>query len=425
MIYVPETDYVGTEAAVRNYDPSFGFIAKEAFRLGLRDTTISLSISMDLMKEAEKEGKITKEEYEQSKFFDPEIKYDDSFTVAKARLLKERMDQERLYEYYLQQMSGSDYVAGFLGLIGGSIPDPINFIPMLGAMSKPARALEYAGVTSRVARRGMLGAADAAIASTLVSPLLMAERGTYQQKYDVQDALIDIGLATGIGFGFGSLLGRIKADDSFPGTPVTRESVKQYAPELSNQIDTMLPEDQLYANRMMQIIDGVPPEMRARAVSKAITQSSLGEPINVNAEIQPVIKYPDDWLEPETNYIKNRLKELSEQTELTPAEIIEFKEETARLKQLNERASSDLMDPDYTVARTEDPIPLVDEVIEAVEKQSDAELDSGIRELEAQNLLKEEDARALARDEDLTTEQSNREIEQYNGNLIFCLMRNG
>ena len=226
MIYVPETDYVGTEAAVRNYDPSFGFIAKEAFRLGLRDTTWSLASSLGAMSEAEKEGRITKEEYEQSKFFDPEIKYDDSFTVAKARLLKERMDQERLYEYYLQQMSGSDYVAGFLGLIGGSIPDPINFIPMLGAMSKPARALEYAGVTSRVASRGMLGAADAAIASTLVSPLLMAERGTYQQKYDVQDALIDIGLATGIGFGFGSLLGRIKADDSFPPRATSVEDVK-------------------------------------------------------------------------------------------------------------------------------------------------------------------------------------------------------
>ena len=124
MIYVPETDYVGTEAAVRNYDPSFGFLAKEAFRLGLRDTTISLAISMDLMKEAEKEGKITKEEYEQSKFFDPEIKYDDSFTYAKARLLKERAEQERLYDYYLQQMSGMDYVAGGLGLLIGSIPDP-------------------------------------------------------------------------------------------------------------------------------------------------------------------------------------------------------------------------------------------------------------------------------------------------------------
>ena len=29
MIYVPETDYVGTETAVQNYDPSFGFLAKE------------------------------------------------------------------------------------------------------------------------------------------------------------------------------------------------------------------------------------------------------------------------------------------------------------------------------------------------------------------------------------------------------------
>ena len=412
MIYVPETDYVGTEAAVRNYDPSFGFIAKEAFRLGLRDTTWSLASSLGAMSEAEKEGKITKEEYEQSKFFDPDIKYDDSFTVAKARLLKERMDQERLYEYYLQQMSGSDYVAGFLGLIGGSIPDPINFIPMLGSMSKPARALEYAGVTSRVARRGMLGAADAAIASTLVSPLLMAERGTYQQKYDVQDALIDIGLATGIGFGFGSLLGRIKADDSFPGTPVTRESVKQYAPELSNQIDTMLPEDRLYANRMMDFVEGVSPDMRARAIYKAMVQVGTDRPVNVNAEMQPVLSQTD----------VQRARITSAFYDESPTR--RFTDDAITLTE-QEVTPTQRIDPDYTVARTEDPIPLVDDVIEAVEKQSDEELDSGIRELETQNLLKDDDAKELARLEDLTTEQANREIEEYYANVSYCVMRNG
>lgn len=412
MIYVPETDYVGTEAAVRNYDPSFGFIAKEAFRLGLRDTTWSLASSLGAMSEAEKEGKITKEEYEQSKFFDPDIKYDDSFTVAKARLLKERMDQERLYEYYLQQMSGSDYVAGFLGLIGGSIPDPINFIPMLGSMSKPARALEYAGVTSRVARRGMLGAADAAIASTLVSPLLMAERGTYQQKYDVQDALIDIGLATGIGFGFGSLLGRIKADDSFPGTPVTRESVKQYAPELSNQIDTMLPEDRLYANRMMDFVEGVSPDMRARAIYKAMVQVGTDRPVNVNAEMQPVLSQTDV----QRARITSAFYDESPTRRFTDDAITVTEQEVTPTQRI---------DPDYTVARTEDPIPLVDDVIEAVEKQSDEELDSGIRELETQNLLKDDDAKELARLEDLTTEQANREIEEYYANVSYCVMRNG
>lgn len=412
MIYVPETDYVGTEAAVQNYDPSFGFLAKEAFRLGLRDTTISLAASLEAMTEAEKEGKISREEYEQSKFFDPDIKYDDSFTYAKARLLKERAEQERLYDYYLQQMSGMDYVAGFTGLIGGSIPDPINFIPMLGAMSKPARAREYAGVTSRVARRGMLGAADAAIASTLVSPLLMAERGTYQQKYDVQDALIDIGLATGIGFGFGSLLGRIKPDDSFPGTQVTREAVKEYAPELSNQLDNMLPEDRLYANRMMDFVEGVSPDMRARAIYKAMSQLGREEPINVNAEMQPVLSQRD-----------------VQKARITAAYYNEsptrrFTEDAVQVAEV-EAQPSKTMEPDYSVVRTEDPVPLVDDIIEAVEKQTDDELDTGIRELETQNLLPDEDARELVRLEDLTTPEAQREIEEYYGNLAYCVMRNG
>jgi hypothetical protein len=81
--------------------------------------------------------------------------------------------------------------------------------------------------------------------------------------------------------------------------------------------------------------------------------------------------------------------------------------------------------PDYTVARSEDPEPLVDEIIEAVEKQTDAELDRGIRELETQNLLPDEDARELVRLEDLTTPEAQREIEEYYGNLAYCVMRNG
>jgi hypothetical protein len=412
MIYVPETDYVGTETAVQNYDPSFGFLAKEAFRLGLRDTTISLAASLEAMTEAEKEGKISREEYEQSQFFDPDIKYDDSFTYAKARLLKERIEQERLYDYYLQQMSGLDYVAGFTGLIGGSIPDPINFIPMLGAMSKPARALEYAGVTSKVARRGMLGAADAAIASTLVSPLLMAERGTYQQKYDVQDALIDIGLATGIGFGFGSLLGRIKPDDSFPPRATTVEDVKTYAPELSDQLDNMLPEDRLYANRMMDFVEGVSPDMRARATYKAMSQVGRNEPINVNAEMQPVLSQRDVQKARITGTYYNE----------SPTR--RFTEDAVQVAE-TEVQPSKTIEPDYTVARTEDPIPLVDDLIEAVEKQTDDELDTGIRELETQNLLPDEDARELVRLEDLTTPEAQREIEEYYGNLAYCVMRNG
>jgi hypothetical protein len=404
--YVPEPNYVGQAPLVENYDPSFGFMLKQGAKKMFSDMSILLPASMaDVAISEMRGGKITEEEYKDSEFFDPQIKWDDSFTEAKARLLKDRMDAEREYAYYLEQAQDfTDYIAFYGGVIAGAVPDPLNYIPLLGQFDKPRRALQYAGMGAR-SSRALLGAADAALLTTLASPLLMAERASYQQKYDAQDVLFDIGIATGLGGGFGALFGRVKPEDSYPGRIPTLEEARAYDPDVPSTITD--PPGQL-----QQFIERVPPENRANAVRKALLQQRAGKPIDVSAEMQPVISGD----EVKQTRLAELEKRFEEQENLTSEEFSEMQRLAYEVEELT---------PDYTVAKLEEPEPLVDEVIAAIEKQSDEELDSGIRELETQNLLKEEDARALARDEDLTTEQSNREIEQYNGNLIFCLMRNG
>ena len=404
--YVPEPNYVGQAPLVENYDPSFGFMLKQGAKKMFSDMSILLPASMaDVAISEMRGGKITEEEYKDSEFFDPQIKWDDSFTEAKARLLKDRMDAEREYAYYLEQAQDfTDYIAFYGGVIAGAVPDPLNYIPLLGQFDKPRRALQYAGMGAR-SSRALLGAADAALLTTLASPLLMAERASYQQKYDAQDVLFDIGIATGLGGGFGALFGRVKPEDSYPGRIPTLEEARAYDPDVPSTITD--PPGQL-----QQFIERVPPENRANAVRKALLQQRAGKPIDVSAEMQPVISGD----EVKQTRLAELEKRFEEQDNLTSEEFSEMQRLAYEVEELT---------PDYTVAKLEEPEPLVDEVIAAIEKQSDEELDSGIRELETQNLLKEEDARALARDEDLTTEQSNREIEQYNGDLIFCLMRNG
>ena len=404
--YVPEPNYVGQAPLVENYDPSFGFMLKQGAKKMFSDMSILLPASMaDVAISEMRGGKITEEEYKDSEFFDPQIKWDDSFTEAKARLLKDRMDAEREYAYYLEQAQDfTDYIAFYGGVIAGAVPDPLNYIPLLGQFDKPRRALQYAGMGAR-SSRALLGAADAALLTTLASPLLMAERASYQQKYDAQDVLFDIGIATGLGGGFGALFGRVKPEDSYPGRIPTLEEARAYDPDVPSTITD--PPGQL-----QQFIERVPPENRANAVRKALLQQRAGKPIDVSAEMQPVISGD----EVKQTRLAELEKRFEEQENLTSEEFSEMQRLAYEVEELT---------PDYTVAKLEEPEPLVDEFIAAIEKQSDAELDSGIRELETQNLLKEEDARALARDEDLTTEQSNREIEQYNGDLIFCLMRNG
>ncbi|MFZ9069112.1 MAG: hypothetical protein ACO23R_17215, partial [bacterium] len=285
--YVPEPNYVGQAPLVENYDPSFGFMLKQGAKKMFSDMSILLPASMaDVAISEMRGGKITEEEYKDSEFFDPQIKWDDSFTEAKARLLKDRMDAEREYAYYLEQAQDfTDYIAFYGGVIAGAVPDPLNYIPLLGQFDKPRRALQYAGMGAR-SSRALLGAADAALLTTLASPLLMAERASYQQKYDAQDVLFDIGIATGLGGGFGALFGRVKPEDSYPGRIPTLEEARAYDPDVPSTITD--PPGQL-----QQFIERVPPENRANAVRKALLQQRLGKPIDVSAEMQPVVRSDD------------------------------------------------------------------------------------------------------------------------------------
>lgn len=404
--YVQEPNYVGEGPLVENYDPSFGFMLKQGASKMFSDLSLLLPGRIADVAIAEKRGgKLSKEDYESSEFYDPKIKWDDSFTEAKARLLKDRMDAEREYAYYLQQAQDiSDYVGFYGGVIAGAVPDPLNFIPLLGSFSKPVRALQYAGMGAR-SSRALVGAADAALLTTLASPLLMAERASYQQKYDAQDVLMDIGLATGLGAGFGALFGRVKPEDSFPGRLPTPDEMRAFDSDAPTNVNTP-------PSRMDEFIQRVAPEDRARSIGKALLQQRAGRQIDVGSELQPVVQADE---------VKQaRLSELEKRFN---ADQNLSQEEFTEMMRLADEMED--ITPDYTVAKTEDPEPLVDEVIEAVERQSDEELDAGIRELETQNLLKDEDATELARLEDLTSEQGNREIEEYYGNLAYCVMRNG
>ena len=258
--YVQEPNNVGEGPLVENYDPSFGFMLKQGASKMLSDLSLLLPGRIADVAIAEKRGgKLSKEDYESSEFYDPKIKWDDSFTEAKARLLKDRMDAEREYAYYLQQASSiGDYVGFYGGVIAGAVPDPLNFIPLLGSFSKPVRALQYAGMGAR-SSRALVGAADAALLTTLASPLLMAERASSQQKYDAQDVLMDIGLATGLGAGFGALFGRVKPEDSFPGRLPTPDEMKAFDPDAPTNVNTP-------PSRIDEFIQRVAPEDRARSV---------------------------------------------------------------------------------------------------------------------------------------------------------------
>ena len=390
MIYYNDsTDFPGgQEQFVEDYEPSAGQMFKTGFGAGLDDTTLGLLTSINVMDQAENAALLTKEDWEASKFYDPEIKWDDSFTTPKARLLKERRDRERELGFLLERAGAGATASFYAGALVGTVPDPVNYIPFVGIASKA----KSAAVLGKIAQSGRLGrgatsAADAVLGTALLQPLVFAERDTYQLKYDTRDALTELGLALGLGFGLGAALGRVHPKDPDP-TVRAQEGIVSVNRKGDIEIkERRTPDSQTPSTRAAA---NIAPQDAKTAIDVAAAQQAAGESINVGkfAPTQPVRQTADG----------------AEAPEVTPAETFQA---------------------DARVEQAPDPVPddLPIDANEARLQQLEAELDERIRTEEAEGRLKEEDARELAYIDEEVKEQEL--YHQAVFEVTECLIRNG
>jgi hypothetical protein len=282
MIYYNDsTDFPGGQQQfVEDYEPSAGQMFKMGFGAGLDDTTLGLLTSISAMDAAENAPVLTKEDWEASKFYDPEIKWDDSFTTPKARLLKERRDRERELGFLLERAGIGGTAAFYGGALVGTVPDPVNYISFVGIASKA----KSAAVLGKIAQSGRLGrgattAADAVLGTALIQPLVAAERDTYQLKYDTRDALTELGLALGLGFGLGAALGRVHPKDRTVQEVADSQRGQRVTPDGETIPDNLPPEPT--NTRAQQDWDSVAPTDKVEAVRRKIANDAVGTQDNV------------------------------------------------------------------------------------------------------------------------------------------------
>ena len=389
MYYSEHRDYPGAkEEFLKNYRPSAGMMFSEGIGAGFRDVSFMLMQSVMEMDKAENAALLTKEDWEASKFYDPQIKWDESFTTPKARLLKERRDRERELGFLLERAGAGSTAAFYGGALVGSVPDPINLIPFLGIASK----LKGAQTINRIAKSGRLGRGATAAVETGVATAayqffpkygLMAERETYQVKYDYRDALTDLGLAMGLGFGLGAALGRVHPKDRNAVMPKGRATPDgEGKPDLLPEIKVRIPQ---------ALWDSVAPQDKVEAVAKKIASDGAGQNINAGAtaRAQPQAAQAAD---PTMQIPEEQLLNFTNDRRVPP--------EPARI-------------PDDTPISAN----------EARLQQLEAELDERIRIADEQGNLKENDARDLAYlEEELEAQvKYHQAIEE----ITECLITNG
>ncbi len=389
MYYSEHRDYPGAkEEFLKNYQPSAGMMFSEGIGAGFRDVSYMLMQSVMEMDKAENQPLLTKQDWEASKFFDEAIKWDDSFTTPKARLLKERRDRERELGFLLERAGAGATASFYAGALVGTVPDPVNYLPFVGIASKA----KSAAVLRKIAQSGRLGrgattAADAVLGTALIQPLVAAERDTYQLKYDTRDALTELGLALGLGFGLGAALGRVHPKDPDPAVRAQEGTVTVNRKGDIEIKEGRTPDLETPATRAAA---NIAPQDAKTAIDVAVAQQASGESINVGkfAPTQAVRQTADG----------------AEAPEVTPAETFQA---------------------DARVEPAPDPVP-DDTPIDANEarlQQLEAELDERIRTEEAEGRLKDEDATELAYIDEEVKEQEL--YHQAVFEVTECLIRNG
>ena len=443
MIYHPDTsDFPGGEEQfLKDYRPSAGRMFKIGMGAGFDDTLPGLLTSLSEMDQAENQPLLTKEDWEASKFYDPEIKWDESFTTPKARLLKERRDRERELGFLLDRAGMGATASFYAGALVGTVPDPVNYIPFVGIASKA----KSAAVLGKIAKSGRLGrgatsAADAVIGTAVLQSLVFKERDTYQLKYDTRDALTELGLALGLGFGFGAILGKVHPKDPDP-----EELLRLYREREGSIISLNKDGEPIFTPKKdlppesldtpaQQSWDSVSPSDKTDALQRKIATDAAGE-----VDATPIRRTNNNNLGQGSRirYYGKEYEIVGYETSINPdgslKATLRIKGADGKETTINALGNNKIEPLDYSddVWDTKpnqpapDPVPddLPIDANEARLQQLEAELDERIRTEEAEGRLKEEDARELAYiDEEVKAQES---YHQAVFEVTECLIRNG
>jgi hypothetical protein len=158
-----------------------------------------------LTADAPNESPLTAEEWRASPHFRPSIPFDEKFTPARAKAVAEVFDENAYRRWLIDQRDAGalDGTLGFIAGIGGSIPDPVNFIPWVGPAFRAARVARY-GV---VGGRAISGAVEGAIGTAVAQPFLVPSRNQFGDDVGFADVTLDIALGAFAGAAIGGASG--------------------------------------------------------------------------------------------------------------------------------------------------------------------------------------------------------------------------
>jgi hypothetical protein len=216
--------------------PSMGEGMGASVREGWWNTTPATALARrDATRAGEADpAPLARHEWEASQWWRPGVTWDERMTVGRARAIATGHDENA---YRRQVMSARD--AGFLesvAMIGasivGSIPDPVNFLPIAGPAARALRVVQggrTAGVVGTVAGRAAAtlersgvaggvarGATEGVVGNALAMPFVYSVHQEFGDDVTFSRAVMDLAAGAVVGAGFGALGAVISRSGAMP-----------------------------------------------------------------------------------------------------------------------------------------------------------------------------------------------------------------
>jgi len=208
------TDFV--RSVLEDYQPTKGRLFLESVKFGYNTLWFNELIDEYNYDQAASQSPISLEEYKQSRFFRHGVNYYHGMTLGQAEILSENHDRKAYYSNLTKNVSWFSGLGaiGFGGLLAGSLPDPLNYVPYWGmakvltraktvtAGMKTAKTMQMAGKIpkNKATAKMVLSIGDPMIGAGLATYITREKRKKFQEEWDFGMVLTDALIAGGIGF---------------------------------------------------------------------------------------------------------------------------------------------------------------------------------------------------------------------------------
>ena len=169
---------------------------------------------------------ISREDWRYHPLWRENVEWDERMTEGRARSIARVYDENRYRRALMEARDPGAFetVLGFGGQLLGSIPDPVNFVPIAGPLSRLARVGEaaadagslgarmLAGTARTLDRPGVSGSAlrgavDAVGGNILAAPVVYGVQAQFGDEITFDRVVADLAIGALIGTGFGAVGG--------------------------------------------------------------------------------------------------------------------------------------------------------------------------------------------------------------------------